>query len=297
MTDRLEELEGFLAILDTGGFTAAARRLGRSGPALTRGLQALEARLGARLLERTTRSVHPTEAGLRLAAEAREVLAHYRAALSGKEDQPEGLLRITAPVIFGGRHIAPLLAGFLARHPGIRAELTLSDRNLDMIEDGQDVALRIGQVTQASLHTRRVGEVRRVLVASPAYLAAHGEPLTPAELGGHSLIFTASRPVPREWRFRQRGREVVHRFTPRLTVTHVEAGLAIAAAGHGIATALSYQVLEDIARGRFTRLLRDFEPPAMPVQLVWPRGQHLPRRVALFLEETEAELKELPLIR
>jgi DNA-binding transcriptional LysR family regulator len=297
MTDRLEELETFLAIIDGNGFASAARRLRRSGPSVTRALQALEARMGTRLLERTTRRVSPTEAGQRLAAEAREVLAHYRAALSGQEDRAEGLLRVTAPVIFGGRHVAPLLAGFLDRHPGIRAELTLSDRNLDMIEEAQDVALRIGAVAQSSLEIRRVGEVRRVLVASPGYLARHGMPRGPAELARHALIFTASRPMAREWRFRHKGRDVVHRFMPRLAVTHIEAALAVAAAGQGIATALSYQVLNDIAAGRFVRLLPEYEPPAMPVQLVRPSGPHPPRRVALFLEEAEAELMALPLIR
>src|SRR5277367_3039090 len=172
--DRLDELGVFVAILDAGSLALAARRLRRSAPAVTRALAALEARLGVRLIERTTRRLTPTEAGRRLGADARRALAAYGEAVRPSADAaPRGLLRITAPLIFGRRHVTPVVASFLAAYPAMQAELVLADRDLDLLEEELDLALRIGPPAEAPPLPHRIGEVRRVVVASPAYLLEH----------------------------------------------------------------------------------------------------------------------------
>lgn len=200
--DRLDELAIFVAILDEGSLAAAARKLRRSPPAVTRALAMLEERVGARLLERTTRRSRPTDAGRRLADDARQVLAGYGDAVREvAASSVRGVLRVTAPLVFGRRHITPIVASFLDAHPGIRVDLVLSDRNLDMVDDGLDVALRIGVLADSSLVARKVGEVRRVLIASPRYLAGRPPLRTPHDLTRHDVIFTNSRPGALEARF------------------------------------------------------------------------------------------------
>jgi len=272
--DRLDELAIFLAILDEGSLAAAGRKLRRSPPAVTRALAGLEDRLGARLVERTTRRSRPTEAGRRLADQAREVLAGYGEAVREAAAGPvRGLLRVTAPLVFGRRHVTPIVASFLDTYPGVRVELVLNDRNLDLVADELDVALRIGALADSRLVVRRVGEVRRLVVASPSYLAARPAPRTLDELARHDVIFTAAR-GPMTWRFAD-GAQV--RLAPRLLVNDVEAMLLAARAGRGLGRPLSYQVADDLASGALVRLLPELEPPALPVQLVMPSARLSPK--------------------
>jgi DNA-binding transcriptional LysR family regulator len=295
--DRLDELAVFVAILDAGSLTVAARRLLRSAPAVTRALAALEARLGARLIQRTTRRLTPTEAGRRLAADARRALTAYGDALRPSADAaPHGMLRITAPLIFGRRHVTPVVASFLAAYPAMQAELVLADRNLDLLEEELDVALRIGPPADTLRSAHPVGEVRRVVVASPAYLLAHGEPAAPADLARHAVVHVVSRPTPPEWRFRIGGRERVVRLAPRLTVNEIEAALVAVRAGHGITRVLSYQVAEELAAGTLLRLLRAYEPPALPVSLVTTSAEP-PPRVRAFLQHAIPALSALAVVR
>ncbi len=297
--DRLDELATFLAILDSGSLAAAARQLRRSAPAVTRSLTALEDRLGVRLLERTTRRLAATEAGRQLAANARSVLAGYAEAMREAEPDttPRGTLRITAPVVFGRKHVTPLVTAFLAAHPAVTVELLLSDANQDLIELGLDVAIRIGAQPDSGLIVRRVGQVRRLLLAAPAYLARHGTPAAPEALADHAVLLTTSRPGPAAWRFRQGNRQRAVRLIPRLTVNDVEATLTAARQGHGIASALSYQVAEDLADGSLTRLLREWEPPPLPVQLLLPAARHRPPRVRAFVEHAVRILEAEPVLR
>jgi DNA-binding transcriptional LysR family regulator len=303
--DRFDELQVFLAILDAGSMASAARTLGRSPAAVTRVLAALEARAGARLFERSTRRLSPSEAGLQLAATARRVLADYEAALAQSSlnasgaAAPRGLLRITAPTMFGRRHVAPVVTRFLARYPETQVDLLLSDRNIDLIEDGVDAGVRIGALSNLSLVARRLGEVRRVVVASPAYLAQRGTPRTPADLGAHELIqSTAVRGVP-EWRFRAGpgAPEHVVRYSPRLRVNDTEASLAAARDGFGIARALSYQVAPELQAGRLLRVLPDYEPQAAPVHLVLPSTRHMAPRLRSFIDFAVAEFAQLDVLR
>ena len=295
--DRLDELTVLLAVLETGSLAAAARRLRRSPPSITRALAALEHRVGARLVERTTRNLTFTEAGRTLAAQARAVLAGYAEAVRASGDASlRGTVRVTAPQLFGRRHVAPLVTTFLGLHPDLRVELVLSDRNLDLIEDGLDVAVRIGPLADSSLVARRVGEVRRMLVASPAYLAARGTPRTPGELARHDAIFSSGRPMPAEWRFPEGARGRLVRLAPRLLVNDVEAALVGARMGRGIAMALSYQVADDVSAGTLIRLLPEFEPLPLPVQLLVPGGPYMAPRVRVFLDYIARHLGTLGVI-
>lgn len=292
--DRLEELTVFVAIIEAGSLAAAARRTNRSAAAATRALAGLEARVGTRLVARTTRRLAPTPAGLALAERARGLVAGYEAAISGAgEGLVRGLVRVTAPVLFGRRHVAPVVASFLDAYPETQVELMLSDRNVDLVDEGLDVALRIGTLAESRLVTRKVGQVRSILVASPGYLAAHEVPGKPADLAGHDTIHGLIRPGPLEWQF---GRTRV-RLAPRLIVNEVEAALIAARAGRGIARVLTYQAADDIAEGRLVRILARYEPSPVPVQLVTPGADHRPARVSAFLNHAATALRALPVLR
>src|SRR5262245_29773988 len=297
--DRIDELVVFTTILDAGSLIEAARRLRRSSPAVTRTLAALEQRVGARLIQRTTRQLSPTDAGRRLASRARQLLADYGETIGRVDDNQDrglqGLLRVTAPSLFGRWHVTPIVASFLDAHPGIRIELVLTNRNLDLVEEGLDIAVRIGPLADSGLVARRVGEVRRVLFASPDYLALRGRPRTLRDLMVHDLIFNSTRPVSPVWRFRASGRDRAVRFTPRFMVTDIEAVLLAARAGRGIGRGLSYQVADDFASGTLVRLLGDYEPPTLPVQLVVPTARHMPPSVRAFLDHAAQALSALRL--
>ena len=292
--DRLDELAVLVAVVDQGSLVGAARRLRRSPPAVTRALAALEHRVGARLIERTTRRLSATEAGRALAAQAQALLSSYDEAVADISPAPvRGLLRITAPVQFGRRHVAPLVTVFLRRFPESQVELVLHDRYLDLIEEDLDVAVRIGALADSSLVVRRVGEVRRLVVASPGYLARRGTPAKPSELTAHDTIFSTSTWGPLEWRFGSRGRTTVVRLAPRLLVNDVDARLAAARAGQGVVRVLSYQVAEDLAAGKLVRILRAFEPPPLPVQLVAASRAHMLPKVRAFLDLAAEQLGAL----
>jgi DNA-binding transcriptional LysR family regulator len=299
--DRLDELRLFVAILDAGSLAGAARRLGHSPPVVTRSLAALEDRLGVRLLERSTRRSRPTAAGERLAVQARHLLGDYDAALAeaaGDAAAPRGPLRIAAPLVFGRRHVAPLVAEFLAAQPRVTAELVLSDRYADLLEEGLDVALRIGALADAALVARRVGAVRIVAAASPAYLAARGEPATPEALAGHEVLHFAAPGQRAEWVFAAPGgARLPVAIAPRFTVNAAEAAIDAAIAGRGIVRTLSYQLADALADGRLRRILGAFEPPASPVSLVFASARLLPARLRAFLDFAAPRLAALPALR
>lgn len=297
--DRLDELSVFVAILDSGSLAGAGRLLHRSPPAITRCLVALEDRLGTRLVERTTRRLLPTEAGRRLLGQARRLLADYGETVrSVAADEPlRGQIRITAPVVFGRRHVMPIISDFLRRYPHIGVEAQFSDSNLDLFEAEIDVAIRIGPLADPALKARRVGEVRRMLVAHPDYVQAWGTPVCVADLARHQVIFTAARPMAAEWRLMENGRERVVRLAPRIIVNQVEAALSAARDGLGIAQALSYQVVDDLAAGHLIRLLPHAEPAALPVHLVVSGARQSPARTRIFLDHAAGALRAVGVIR
>jgi DNA-binding transcriptional LysR family regulator len=296
--DRLDELVIFRAIADAGSLARAARRLKRSAPAVTRALAALEDRAGVRRDERATRRRALTEAGLRVAERARALIADYETAMFGEAAASvRGLLRVTAPLQFGRKHMTAIVCGFLDRYPETQVELDLNDRDLDLIEERLDVALRIGPMRDSRLVARKVGAVGRVVVASPAYLAAHGTPAAPADLERHAAILGALWSAPPEWRFGPAERPVAVRVAPRLMVNDNEAALAAARAGRGVARVLSYQAADDLASGALVRLLVDFEPEPRPVQLVTASAGYRSAKLRAFLDYAAEALRALPVIR
>jgi DNA-binding transcriptional LysR family regulator len=294
--DRLDELAIFVRIVEEGSLARAASRLRRSPPAVTRALASLEARIGARLIDRTTRRLAPTEAGRALYDKARALVADYEAATAGAPGAPvRGLLRITAPVQFGRRHIAPIVARFLDVHDGVEVELLLNDRNIDLIEEGIDVALRIGPLADSTLSARPVGQVRRLWVASPAYLKRHGTPRTPADLADHEAILGTLRGNS-EWAFAGARRGAPPRLAGRLRVDDVETRLRAARDGRGVAQLLSYQVADDLAAGRLVRLLQAWERPPLPVHLVTKGRAHRAPKIDAFLDFAAKRLVALPVL-
>jgi len=296
--DRLSELSVLLAVIDCGSLAAAARRLRKSPAAVTRALAALEMRVGTRLIERSTRSLAVTDAGRAFAERARVLIGEYEAAVGASAGTAlRGLLRVTAPLQFGRRHLAPLVIGFLESNPEMKIELVLNDHNLDLIEDGIDVALRIGPLSDSALIARRIGEVRRVLVASPGYLRKRGTPKKPADLATHDTIAGIARSEPSEWRFGSASRPIVVRLSPRLLVNETEARLVATRAGQGITRVLSYQVAEEVRAGSLIRVLKAFEPPPLPINLLAPSGAHKTAKVAAFFAYAAQRLARLRDIR
>ena len=292
--DRLDELAIFVCIVDEGSLVRAGARLRRSPPAVTRALAALERRLGARLIDRTTRRLAPTEAGRLLYEKARGLLADYEAASLGVRTAPvRGLLRIAAPVQFGRRHVAPVVAAFLDAHAELEVELMLNDRNVDLIAEAIDIAVRIGPLADSGLSARPVGELRRLWVASPGYLAARGRPEVPRDLAGHEAVSGTAR-TTRSWQF-ARGRPV--RVAGRLRVDDVQARLQAVLDGRGIGQFLSYQVADELAAGRLVRLLRAHEQPAIPVHLLTKGRINRAPKVDAFLDFAAGRLSALPVLR
>lgn len=289
--DRLQAMTVFAAVCDAGGFAPAARRLGVSPSVVTRQIAALERRLGVRLLHRTTRFVRLTEAGERYLESAQRVLAEVDEAeerARGDRERPRGRLIVTAPVIFGRQHVTPLLRDYLAAYPDVSAELILNDRYLHLVDEGIDVAIRIGALEDSSLVARRLGETRRVVVAAPDYLARRGRPARPQDLQKHDALFFAPFPGPREWTFylQRDGKTRPERVAlqARFATNSGDAAIDFAAAGHGIVCALLYQVHDHIAAGRLEVLLEAYEPPPLPIHAVYSSARLLPAKVRTFLD-------------
>lgn len=296
----LAQLRVFVVVAEEGGFAAAARRLGMSPPAVTRAVSGLEAELGVRLLHRTTRHVRRTDVGERFLHDSRRILAEVEEAAAsarGAQLVPQGELALTAPVMFGRLHVAPLLINFLAQHPQVSARVMFLDRVVHLLDEGFDVAVRIAHLADSSLSALRVGQVRRIVVASPSYLAVHGEPRDPQELAHHLGIgFAQPGGGTRRWTFGAASGELADMPQPRLPllVNSVDAALAAALAGQGLAMMLSYQVREDLAAGRLVRVLRPFERPPIPVHLLHVEGRRAAAKVRAFVDHAAARLREEP---
>ncbi|MDX2289121.1 MAG: LysR family transcriptional regulator [Hyphomicrobiaceae bacterium] len=285
--DRLREMEVFVGIAEAGSFAGAGRRLNMSPPAVTRAVAALEDRLGARLLSRTTRSLSLTETGQRFLETARRVLAeldHAEREITGEATTPSGHLTMTASVTFGRMALAPIVCDFLAAHPRITVSLVLLDRVVSLVEEGIDVGFRIGDLPDSTIIARRVGEVRRVLVASPGYLAKRGEPQRPSDLSAHSFIgfrgLMSSRGVP----LTAGDKPLNIPVRPRLDVNDAATALMAAEAGHGIANLYCYVAGESIRAGRLTPVLAAHWPACAPVHIVYPDARLLASKVRALVD-------------
>jgi DNA-binding transcriptional LysR family regulator len=292
--DRTDGVAVFVEVADHGSFAEAARRLGRSPAAVTRAVAELEARLGVRLLTRTTRAVSTTEAGERFLGGAKRVLAdldEIERAAAGEGTAPRGELRLTAPILFGRLHVLPIVTEFLDRFPDVRVALTLIDRPVDLVEEGLDVAVRIGALAESSAVATRVGAVRRIVVASPDYLAQRGTPQVPADLQAHAVVAFSGIAGVEHWVFREAAGDASVAIRPRLVVTTAEAAIDAAKAGFGITRVLSYQAAEDVARGSLLRVLPAYEGDDVPIHLVYPGGRHPPPKLRAFLDFTMPRLR------
>ena len=291
--DRADSLAMFAEVAEHGSFAAAARRLGRSPAALTRGIAELETRLNVQLFNRTTRAVSLTEAGQRLFAGAKRVLAdldEIERAAAGAGTAPRGELRVTAPILFGRLHVAPLVREFLERFPDVSVTLALIDRPVDLVEEGLDVALRIGALAESSAIATRVGAMPRVVVASPDYLAEHGTPQVPADVTAHAVV-AFSGLFGERWTFRDGAGEASIAIKPRLTVNTAEAAVDAARAGFGLTRVLGYQAADDIRRGALVRLLQAHEFDALPIHLLYPGGRYPPPKLRAFLDFVTPRLR------
>jgi DNA-binding transcriptional LysR family regulator len=280
--DRTEEWRLFVSVATRRSFVAAARGLRRSPQAVTRAVAALERRLGVRLLNRTTRSVSVTGEGERYLERGRRLLAELDALESPLDTSAPltGRLAITAPVLFGQLHVAPLVWTFLQQHAGLEARLLLLDRVVPLAEEGIDLSVRIGPLPDSSLRARLVGQVRWVACASPAYLARAGVPRSPEALARHDCIaFEAGSPFADSWTFpRPGGRERAVSLRPRLIVNTAQAGIDAAVAGVGIVRVLSYQVDRLLVEKQLRLVLEPFAPPPVPIHILQLPG--VPNRLA-----------------
>jgi DNA-binding transcriptional LysR family regulator len=282
--DRLDAMHAFVAVADLQGFAPAARKLGLSPSGVTRLIAALEERLGARLLQRTTRKVALTDVGARYLERARRILADVEEAESsaeGERTRPSGRLVVSAPIGFGRLHVSPVMSRYLARYAEVSAELRLSDRMINLVEDGVDLAVRIGHLPDSTLVARHVGEMRRMVVASNAYLKRRGEPKTPQAIASHDTIQFGAAP---DWRFVEDDREIRIAPTPRFTTNSFDAAIEFAEQGGGLTRMMAYQAAESLKRGRLKIVLAKFEEPPVPIHIVYPTSRLLSAKVRAFID-------------
>jgi DNA-binding transcriptional LysR family regulator len=286
--DRYQALRVFSQVVESGSFSAAAAKLGLSTTAASRHVAELEAHLQTRLLNRTTRRVSLTESGRAFYERAVQLIADLEEAeqeASRAAVVPRGTIKLTSSVNFGVRHVAPAIAAFLAAHPGVRFDVALSDRIVDLVEEGFDLAVRIGAPGSDNVVARKLGETRLVACASPGYLEAHGAPQVPEDLARHNC-FTYEYVTPRNlWRFRDAsGAERTARVSGRLHSNNGDLLAEAAAQGAGIVFEPAFIVGPDVRAGRLVPLLQEFVAPPMPIYAVYPSRKHLSAKVRLFVD-------------
>jgi DNA-binding transcriptional LysR family regulator len=292
--DRLKAMANFVRIVDSGSLSSAADATGQSVASLVRSLAALERYLGVRLLNRTTRRMALTAEGEEYLAWSRRMLvdfAQMEQRLEARDGRVRGLLRITAPVEFGQRYLAPLVNGFLNEHEAMTAELILNDQVVPLLEDRLDLALRIGHLPDSAMVARQVGATRLVTCASPHYLEAAPALLDPGSLHAHRCITLASQ--GRQWYYRHPDKERAEEIAPRLVCNQIRAASLACVQGLGITRLMHYQVADELADGRLIRVLRDFEPLDLPIQLVYPHSLQLSPRVRAFVDWACPRLEQL----
>ena len=292
--DKLQAMARFVQIVDRGSLSSAGEALGTSLSSVVRTLAGLEKSLGVRLLQRTTRRISLTEEGRHYLERCRRILAEVQDtedALNSKERSPSGLLRVTAPVVFGQAYVAPIVSRFLEQHRRMQVELVLLDRVVNLVEEGLDVAVRISHLSDSSLVAVRAGELRRVVVASPALLRATGMPKHPRDLAKLPCVRCTGLTPGAAWKFVENGRTLSVEVAGPLACTHAPACVDACVAGLGFGMFISYQVHRELQAKLLKVVLADFEPSPLPVSIVFPHGRLLPSRVRAFVDFTAAELR------
>ncbi len=277
----------FVAVAEEESFAAAARRLRMSPPAVTRAIALLEERLGVRLLTRTTRLVRTTDAGSRYLEDARRILLEADEAdeaAAGINATPRGPLAVTAPALFGKIYVMPIIAAYQMTFKETTVSALFVDRVVNLVDEGLDVGIRIGALPDSSLRAIRVGQVRRVVCASPAYLDKHGAPATPADLARHPVIAATSVSAGSEWTFAKGKERIGVRLSPRILVNTNDGALEAAKSGCGLTRLISYQVASELAAGTLRTVLTDFEDASLPVHVIHREGRHGSAKVRSFVD-------------
>jgi DNA-binding transcriptional LysR family regulator len=296
-TGLLEHMRTFVRVIETGTFTAVAAEQGQTQPTVSRQISALEDHLGVRLMQRTTRVLTLTDEGRTYYAHARGLLDNVEeAALAVRPDTAvRGLLRIAAPLAFARLHLMPRMARFLAAHPELRTDWVLGDRPVDLVEEGVDLAVRIGRVTDQGLIARRIGQMRRVTVARPDYFARAGRPAHPLDLTGHDCIVYTGLATVNEWHFAgPTGAEIVVKVAGRVRVSASEGMRSALLEGLGLAVCPTWLFTDELETGVIEQVLEAFEPAPLPIQAVYPSRRLVPPRVRAFVEFLAEELRADP---
>lgn len=292
--DIVDELRAFVATAQTGSFTAAADRLGVSNRLTSKYVAELEAQLGVRLFQRTTRKVGLTPAGEDLLARAPALLDDLDDLLSDVSEGSRGfsgVIRISAPVTFGEVYVAKMLGRFAAENPNLSLDLRLSDHYVDLAAEGIDLAFRIGVTDMLSMKARKLGMIESVVIASPQYLARSGVPQTPSDLTNHACIVDSNRRNPRRWKLYKDGEEVTVTVDGRFQVNSARAACDLAAGGHGIAYSPRFAVEKDLETGRLVRLLEEWQTDHGPVSAVYLEGRALPRKTRALIDFAALDIR------
>lgn len=289
--DRLHLMTVFVAVAEEESFAAGARRLGMSPPAVTRAISALEDRLGVKLLNRTTRYVRVTDAGSRYLEDCRRIIQESDEAdeaAAGINAEPRGHLAVTAPLMFGRLFVIPGIVEYLQRYPDMEVSAVFLDRVVNLLEEGFDVGIRIGELPDSSMRAIRVGRVRRVLCASPGYLSEQGMPLKPTEIIHHKIVAASGVSPVMDWKFAP---DITVRVKPRLTVSSNDAAIEAVLEGMGITRLLSYQIETYLASGQLQTLLSEYEPPPLPIHVIHREGRYASAKVRTFVDLMVAILR------
>jgi DNA-binding transcriptional LysR family regulator len=292
--DRIEDFQAFVAVVEKGSLTGAARQLGRSLQSVSRSLAALERDVGIELVRRTTRRSNPTEAGLAFYRRLNSALAEIEAAkteASNRRSEPSGLLRLSGSPAFSPLYLVPAIAAFLAIHPKMSVELNASDRFVDFVEEGFDLAIRIGELPDSALKARRLADLRRVVFAAPSYLAEHGRPRRPDDLMHHQCIVRTEARDANSWPFLVDGKLKVVKVAGRFRSSGALTANEAAAQGLGFGNAPLWQVRALVEQGKLELALTRFEPPRVPIHAVWSGTSMPAAKTQLFVDFLAARLK------
>ncbi|GJG99463.1 LysR family transcriptional regulator [Paraburkholderia terrae] len=285
--DKFREMEVFVAIVDRGSFTGASEKLGMSAPTVSRALNSLETRVGAQLIARTTRSIRPTDAGMFYLEACRRVLdtiADAESNIAAEQSKPAGTLTVSAPVLFGQRFIAPLINAYANSYPDVSVNVVYVDRTTRLIEEGVDIAIRIGHLGDSSVFAVPLGSVSRRTYAAPAYLDALGEPVHPRQLSDHHCVSFTGVTHPLEWLYYENGSRLPVRVRPRMIVDLAPAAVMAAVDRVGITQLLSYQAAPEVLSGSLQRILAAFEPESIPVNLLHVERKGTSMKIRSFVE-------------
>lgn len=297
--DKLHTIRVFIEVAKQQSFVAAGEKMGISAPTVTRAIATLETDLGAKLFNRTTRHVRVTESGARFLEDTRRIiedLEEAEASVRGVYTQPNGTLTVTAPVLFGEKHVMPIITEYLGFNPEVSVKVMLYDRITSLVEEELDVAIRIGHLKDSNLYATTVGQVRRIVCGAPQYFEKHGKPDQPSDLINHSIIFPTTFESTNQWPFNNKGKKEFIKLSPRLYCNQNAAALNAAILGHGITRLMSYQVGEELEKGNLERVLTSYEEASLPVSVVHLEGRRANAKIRSFIDLAVERLREIPFI-